>query len=672
MLSATRTRACLPHARRVVASHLPLRPHPFRAPTADSGRAGTGARTAGTRCFASTPRRRDDAEPKDVAKRPKREEEEDEDEDAIPAEDLNSVGSHEQQHEHAVISTFDLFSIGVGPSSSHTVGPMRAGKIFIGDLEALGLLEKVKTIKITLYGSLAATGKGHHTPQAILLGLEGSDPETIDTGTIPSRYAAILETKSLLLGGRHHITYDMDRDMVWRWDQVLRTHPNGMRFSVFGEDGDLLATNEYYSVGGGFVVNEKTKVDENLFYKGVDKSVVHGARLHQTHSSEPAESGGPPQVRDPIQPPYPFVSGDSLLALTKKHNMTIAQIVYDNELHFGYSHEDIHEKLMRIWSVMDDCIRTGVSSAEEKLPGRLGLRRRAPMLYRRLMRGFYPGLVSPHLPQIGSGESEPSRRIGAPDGFGRKEKEPDSSAPWGAETDGGNGFGRKIAASRPTRVIGALEHPVTPMPPRKTMIPAMDFLSCYAIAVNEVNASGGRIVTSPTNGAAGVIPAVLKYIVEFVSDDPERSVVTFLLTAAAVGMLFKRGSTISAAEGGCQAEVGVACSMASAGFAACMGASPETVLQAAEIGIEHNLGLTCDPIDGLVQVPCIERNSLGAVKAVTAAQLAMASENVYSVTLDEAIEAMRLTAADMSVKYKETSLSGLARTVKIPLTVPAC
>ncbi|TFY55186.1 hypothetical protein EVJ58_g8409, partial [Rhodofomes roseus] len=207
---------------------------------------------------------------------------------------------------------------------------------------------------------------------------------------------------------------------------------------------------------------------------------------------------------------------------------------------------------------------------------------------------------------------------------------------------------------------------------RKTTIPAVDFLSCYAIAVNEVNASGGRIVTSPTNGAAGVIPAVLKYIVEFVSDDPEKSVVTFLLTAAAVGMLFKRGSTISAAEGGCQAEVGVACSMASAGFAACMGADPETVLQAAEIGIEHNLGLTCDPIDGLVQVPCIERNSLGAVKAVTAAQLSMASQNVYSVTLDEAIEAMRLTAADMSVKYKETSLSGLARTVKIPLTVPAC
>ncbi|KAI0641877.1 L-serine ammonia-lyase [Trametes meyenii] len=681
MLAATRIRFL--HARRAVASHLPPRPPTFSLSSSSYGRASTGTTTAGTRHFVSTALKCTDDPSAAVSRRPNQDSNEDADADAIPAEALTSVGAHEQQHEHAVISTFDLFSIGVGPSSSHTVGPMRAGKIFIGDLDALGLLEKVKTVKITLYGSLAATGTlfpySHHTPQAILLGLEGSDPETIDTGTIPSRYAAILENKTLVLGGRQRIVYDMDRDMVWRWDQVLKTHPNGMRFSVFGADGELLATNEYFSVGGGFVVNEKTKVDENLFYKGVDKSVVHGARLH-THSADPdayVDPNAPRRADDPMQPPYPFVSGDSLLALTKKHNMTIAQIVYDNELHFGYSHEEVHEKLMRIWSVMDDCIRSGVSSAEEKLPGRLGLRRRAPMLYRRLMRGFYPGLAAPTLPQLGSGEHAmmSAGRISSPDGLGAGSSsssgsEAPPSSPWGAEPE--PGAGRRISATRPTRVVGNLEHAVTPMPPRKTMIPAMDFLSCYAIAVNEVNASGGRIVTSPTNGAAGVIPAVLKYIVEFVSDDPERSVVTFLLTAAAVGMLFKRGSTISAAEGGCQAEVGVACSMASAGFAACMGASPETVLQAAEIGIEHNLGLTCDPIDGLVQVPCIERNSLGAVKAVTAAQLSMASQNVYSVTLDEAIEAMRLTAADMSVKYKETSLSVRGRTVKIPLTVPAC
>ncbi|KAI0791612.1 serine dehydratase alpha chain-domain-containing protein [Irpex lacteus] len=480
-----------------------------------------------------------------------------------------------------------------------------------------------------------------------------------------------------MLNGHHHIHYDMDRDMLWRWDQVLKTHPNGMRFSVFGEDGELLATNEYFSVGGGFVVNEKTKVDENLFYKGVDKSSVHGARLSQTHSlSDPTGTSHVDRETlgedEPAPPPYPFTSGDSLLALTKKHNMTIAQIVYDNELHFGYSHDEINQKLMRIWTVMDDCIRTGVSSAEEVLPGRLGLRRRAPILYRRLMRGFYPGVTQgARGPSIAAPSTLSARAIDAPEHHeGGPEPEYGRSA-RGSETMSETGVPIRRGL-RPTKVTGSLDHPILPMPPRKTMIPAMDFLSCYAIAVNEVNASGGRIVTSPTNGAAGIIPAVLKYIVEFVSDDPDKAIETFLLTAAAIGMLFKRGSTISAAEGGCQAEVGVACSMASAGFAACMGADPETVLQAAEIGIEHNLGLTCDPIDGLVQVPCIERNSLGAVKAVTAAQLSMASQNVYSVTLDEAIEAMRLTAADMSVKYKETSLSGLARTVKIPLTVPAC
>ncbi|KAJ7180425.1 serine dehydratase alpha chain-domain-containing protein [Mycena filopes] len=586
--------------------------------------------------------------------------------------------------EHAVISTFDLFSIGIGPSSSHTVGPMRASRIFCADLQELNLLDKVRTVKITLYGSLAATGKGHHTPQAILLGLEGSEPETIDTGTIPTRYETIVKNKSLLLSGHHRIHYDMDRDMLWRWDQVLKTHPNGMRFSVFGDDGDLLATNEYFSVGGGFVVNDKTKVDENLFYKGVDKKAVHGARLHQVQAPPDVDntfadpSASPTtteetQDADPQQGliPYPFASGNSLLQLTKKHNMTIAQIVWDNEKAFGYSDEDVHDKILRIWQVMDECIRTGVSSTETTLPGRLRLRRRAPMLYRRLMRGFYPGMAAPMSdPAIAAGESagwRPESAIDAPiaglPAHSDVTIDPEAPTPLRPAVS---------RASRPARVIGSFEHAVLPMPPRKTVIPAMDFLSCYAIAVNEVNAAGGRIVTSPTNGAAGVIPAVLKYILEFVSDDPEKSVLTFLLTASAVGMLFKRGSTISAAEGGCQAEVGVACSMASAGFAACMGASPETVLQAAEIGIEHNLGLTCDPIDGLVQVPCIERNSLGAVKAVTAAQLSLASDGVYRVTLDEAIEAMRVTAADMSVKYKETSLSGLATSVKIPLTVPAC
>ncbi|KAG7093856.1 hypothetical protein E1B28_007494 [Marasmius oreades] len=503
----------------------------------------------------------------------------------------------------------------------------------------------------------------------------GSDPETILPTTIDSRYESILTSKILHLGGRHRINYDMDRDMLWRWDQVLKTHPNGIRFSAFDEEGDLLATNEYFSVGGGFVVNEKTKVDENLFYKGVDKNDVHGARLQQTHSlSDPTPIAGPalegseniPISNNAQGPPFPFESGSSLLALTKKHNMTIAQVVYDNEKSFGYTDDDIHAKIFRIWSVMDECILTGVSTHATTLPGRLGLRRRAPTLYRRLMRGFYPTVgPSSNLGRIEAGSNTAMELIDRPVLSSSEDQESfNTIASTAPDTP-------RRSASRFTRVVGSFDHPLLPHPPRKTVIPAMDFLSCYAIAVNEVNASGGRIVTSPTNGAAGVIPAVLKYIIEFVSDDPEKSVMTFLLTAAAIGMLFKRGSTISAAEGGCQAEVGVACSMASAGFAACMGASPETVLQAAEIGIEHNLGLTCDPIDGLVQVPCIERNSLGAVKAITAAQLSLASEGVYSVTLDEAIEAMRLTAADMSVKYKETSLSGLATSVRIPLTVPA-
>ncbi|KAH0836625.1 serine dehydratase alpha chain-domain-containing protein [Lanmaoa asiatica] len=601
---------------------------------------------------------------------------------------------------HAVISTFDLFSIGVGPSSSHTVGPMRAGKIFIADLKELGLLDqaflypchthlpltslgfslpgKGYVVQIQNYIATLSPRSRHHTPQAILLGLEGSDPETIDCGTIPSRYEAILLNKSLHLGGKRPIHFDMDRDMLWRWDRVLKTHPNGMRFSCFGEHGDLLATNEYFSVGGGFVVNEKTK---------------------EKGDAIPTQ----PEANDPGHPPYPFESGNSLLALTKKHNLTIAQIVHDNERYFGLSEQEIHDKvcsstvslrvslkiddypwqLIRIWGVMDNCIRAGVTATEKTLPGRLGLQRRAPILYRRLMRGFYPSLGIPTIQRIGPGSTPISPSvIDAPESL-------DAAASLSQEQQ--EPVTSQNKQTRTHRVIGSFDHPVLPMPPvslvcyksnctpliipgfkRRTMIPAVDFLSCYAIAVNEVNASGGRIVTSPTNGAAGVIPAVLKYIIEFVSDDPEKSVKTFLLTASAIGMLFKRGSTISAAEGGCQAEVGVACSMAGAGFAACMGASPETVLQAAEIGIEHNLGLTCDPIDGLVQVPCIVSNFLvlrAAVKAVTAAQLSMASHGIYRVTLDEAIEAMRVTAADMSVKYKETSLS---TTVKIPLTVPAC
>ncbi|KAG8894721.1 hypothetical protein FRC01_012794, partial [Tulasnella sp. 417] len=350
-------------------------------------------------------------------------------------------------------------------------------------------------------------------------------------------------------------------------------------------------------VGGGFVVNEKTKTDENLYYMGIHKKNVDPSRLSQTHVIPP-EDTVKSKSAGIAQPPYLFHSSESLLAMTEKHNKTIAQLVYDNELHY-LSPAEIRERIQKIWGVMDECIRTGVSTHETVLPGRMQVRRKAPMLYKRLMRGFYPGIAAhATAPQI---EGAVAGQVPALGGDVLASKNPFSS------TAGLTPSPRP----RPPKIVGQFDHDVPPMPSRKTIFPGVDFLSCYAIAVNEVNAGGGRIVTSPTNGAAGVIPAVLKYIVEFISEDPETDITTFLLTAAAIGMLFKRGATISAAEGGCMAEVGVACAMAAAGFAATMGASPRTICQAAEIGIEHSLGLTCDPLDGLVQVPCIERNSLG-------------------------------------------------------------
>ncbi|BGP16161.1 hypothetical protein JCM10213v2_004156 [Rhodosporidiobolus nylandii] len=551
--------------------------------------------------------------------------------------------------QHAVISAFDLFSIGVGPSSSHTVGPMRAGKIFVEDLKELGILEKVHKLKIGLYGSLAATGKGHMTPEAVMMGLEGSDPETIETSTIASRYASILSTGRLTLNGTQAIQYSHAKDMLWDMTN-LPTHPNGMRFSVFDAEGTLLATNEYYSVGGGFVVNERTQVDENLFYRSISKASVDHARLDQTHglpvsdASDAVEGAGPlpPAVKEehPITaaaaegkasaPPFLFRDAAGLLRMTERHNLTIAQLVWENERH-RLSDEQIHDELMKLWKVMDASIQAAIFSS------------------------FYPSL---------SPSSSPSLPPPSPLSL------PSASS---SSTPSSTTFDAPLPRfTRPPLITGSFTHPLPPSPKSRATFPGIDFLSLYAIAVNETNASGGRVVTAPTNGAAGVIPAVLKYLLEFQSDDPQRDIKTFLLTGAAIGMLYKRGATISAAEGGCMAEVGVASSMAAGAYVACMGGTPSQVLQAAEIGIEHSLGLTCDPIDGLVQVPCIERNSLGAVKAVTAAQLALAGEGVHSVSLDDAIEAMRVTARDMHAHYKETSLSGLATTVRIPLSSPAC
>ncbi|SCZ98556.1 BZ3500_MvSof-1268-A1-R1_Chr3-1g05462 [Microbotryum saponariae] len=604
----------------------------------------------------------------------------------------NSTPQDKPRAEHAVISAFgtwtiDLFSIGVGPSSSHTVGPMRAGKIFVEDLKELGLLKDVHKLKIGLYGSLAATGKGHMTPQAVVLGLEGEDPETIEPSTIQSRYASILKTHHLTLAGEHSIVYDQDKDMLWR-NEPLPTHPNGMRFSVYAKTGDLLAVNEYFSVGGGFVVNDQTKIDENLYYRAVKKKSASSARREQTHGLEtnsktqalPAPGQEPSAEEDgsrptgPKQPPFLFRNGAELLAMTKRHNLTIAQLVWENE-RSAMTSEEISEGLMKLWRTMDASIAQGVASTELKLPGGLGVRRRAPGLYRRLFKGFYPSLSPSEPSQSALPPAAPSSTLTMASGF-------NSEPPPEAITRLPSGSIRRTPL-----VIGSFEHELAPIPFKKAVFPGIDFLSCYAIAVNETNASGGRVVTSPTLGAAGVIPAVGKYIVEFISDDPEGDIKTFLLTAAAVGMLYKRGATISAAEGGCMAEVGVASSMAAAGFTACMGGSPQQILQAAEIGIEHSLGLTCDPHEGLVQVPCIERNSIGAVKAVAAAQLALASDGRHSVSLDEAIEAMH-------THYKETSMSGLAvgravlaqcednhligdfshtqTSVRIPLSSPAC
>ena len=645
-------------------------------------------------------------------------------------EDEETGGYTEADHEHAVISTFDLFSIGIGPSSSHTVGPMRAGNIFVADLAEAKLLHKVNRIRVSIYGSLALTGEGHMTPSALLLGLESADVETVDTAYVPDRFEAIKSKGKLFLGqgladGKgKEIDFNYKRDFVWEWGRKLPLHSNGMRFTVYDDEGFVLATNDMFSVGGGFVVNgalsiapdpysntqvetsnspaeltgaHPTDLAENMFYKEIRRSDAAGDRktgaevkprdattdeLMSLDGPNEGESpnGSAPAVANAADmdkptdttkssqhPSYPFRDADSLLSLCRKHNLTIAQLVYENEKALGYSDEEIYEKIGRIWQVMDDSILESVQApVDTLLPGSLKLHRRAPALYQKLTRGLYSASKKPSQNQDQDKSSAAKADLSLPG---------TSSAKMAVTTTSSRTGSIGLIRRPPPRVHGSLSHPVTPSPSRRHTFPAMDYLTVYAIAVNETNAAGGRIVTAPTNGAAGIIPAVLKYVVEFISDDPERDIPTFLLTAAAIGMLYKRGATISAAEGGCMAEVGVACSMAAGAFAACMGASPETIEQAAEIGIEHNLGLTCDPIGGLVQAPCIERNALGAIKAISSANLALSSvAGTQKVRLDDAIHAMRLTAKGMRNEFKETSLSGLATSVpfNIPVSVPDC
>ncbi|RMZ79848.1 hypothetical protein DV737_g3265, partial [Chaetothyriales sp. CBS 132003] len=571
------------------------------------------------------------------------------------------------------------------------------------------------------------------TPSALLLGLESADVETVDTSYVPERFAAIKTGGKLFLGKElpgdkgKEITFDYERDFVWEWSRKLPLHSNGMCLSVFDVEGNMLATNNLYSVGGGFVVNGALSINlppnfnaqelsnsssggsqdlvtrdsghhpadltENMYYKEIHRADAAGDRRAGAEVKSPNSTSemslSPPETQSKStidasspdtgditntdtksasttasnQPHYPFRDAASLINLCRKNNLTIAQLVYENEKSLGYSEDQIYQKILRIWQVMDESILESVQAPPDSiLPGSLKLHRRAPTLYKRLTRGLYPS-HTPRAPKLRHEENSSSNTS--------ESSSAKSNTKGVTRTEAGIG----IAKRRLPRVHGSLDHPIAPPPYRRATFPDMDYLNACAIAVNETNASGGRVVTAPTNGAAGIIPAVLKYTLEFISDDPERDVLTFLLTAAAIGMLYKRGATISAAEGGCMAEVGVACSMAAGAFAACMGASPEAIEQAAEIGIEHNLGLTCDPIGGLVQAPCIERNALGAIKAISSANLALSSETgTQKVRLDDAIRAMRVTAKGMRNEFKETSLSGLATSVSIhiPVSVPDC
>jgi L-serine dehydratase len=452
------------------------------------------------------------------------------------------------------LSVFDLFKIGIGPSSSHTVGPMRAARRFAQQLEAGGLLERIARVRVELFGSLGLTGKGHATDRAVLLGLGGERPDTVDPEGVEPLVAQIRAERRLRLLDRQAVPFDEAADLVFHQRESLPLHPNGMRFAALDAGGRSLATEEFYSVGGGFVVTAAE------------------ARAGQTGATPPAR---------PL--PYPFGSAAELLELGRVQGRSIAALVRANEAAWRPDAET-DARLDGIWAAMEACIERGCR-AEGVLPGALRVRRRAARLYRNL------------------------------------ERRPVEADPMSL----------------------------------------LDRVSLFALAVNEENAAGGRVVTAPTNGAAGVIPAVVAYYRRHVSGATDAGVRDFLLTAAAIGMLYKRNASLSAAEMGCQGEVGVACSMAAAGLAAVMGGTNQQIEEAAEIGMEHNLGLTCDPVAGLVQVPCIERNTMGAVKAVNAARLAVLhSDGVHHVPLDRVIETMRQTGHDMQAKYKETSQGGLS------------
>jgi|HigsolmetaAR204D_1030405.scaffolds.fasta_scaffold04512_2 L-serine dehydratase len=464
------------------------------------------------------------------------------------------------------ISAFDLFKIGIGPSSSHTVGPMRAALQFATALDQDGLLDQVACIRAELFGSLGATGHGHGSHKAVMLGLEGEMPETVDTDSVPERMQRIRECGRLRLLGRREIPFAEKEHLIMHRRRVLPFHPNGMRFAALAADGSELRARIYYSVGGGFVVDESAT--------GADR------------------------IRPDDTPlPYPFRTAAELLAHCDAHGLAISDVMLANEQAWREPAE-IRERMLEIWQVMQDCVRRGCSR-EGTLPGGLKVRRRAAELYRQLST---------------AGEQ-------------------------------------------------ALRDPLN----------VMDWVNLYALAVNEENAAGGRVVTAPTNGAAGIVPAVLHYYARFCPGADDDRIVRFLLTAAAIGILYKENASISGAEVGCQGEVGSACSMAAGALAEVLGGTPQQVENAAEIAMEHNLGLTCDPVGGLVQVPCIERNAMGAVKAINAARMALRGDGKHFVSLDRVIRTMRQTGADMKTKYKETARGGLAvNVIEVPVNLVDC
>jgi L-serine dehydratase len=466
-----------------------------------------------------------------------------------------------------VISVFDLFRIGIGPSSSHTVGPMRAARLFAEDLFRGGVAALVASVDVELFGSLGATGRGHGTDRAVILGLLGETPEGVDPDRIGALVGAVRAASRLSLLGQHEIAWNESAQLRFL-RQSLPRHPNALRFTALAADGRPVHGRVYYSVGGGFIVDDS-----------------------------PAQGDAAAPSR---RPPLPFRTGADLLRLCGEHALLISDVMLANEKALR-AEAEIRAGLLRLWDVMQECVRRGCEQ-EGVLPGGLGVRRRAADLRRGL-------LAHPE---------------------------------------------------------AALRDPLT----------AMDWVNLYALAVNEENAAGGRVVTAPTNGAAGIIPAVLHYYARFVPSANDDGVARFLLTAGAIGVLYKENASISGAEVGCQGEVGSACSMAAAGLTEVLGGSPGQVENAAEIAMEHNLGLTCDPVAGLVQIPCIERNAMGSVKAINAARLAMRGDGEHFVPLDKVIRTMRDTGADMKDKYKETARGGLALHVleahDISVGVPEC